>query len=142
VIDTVDSTHLARRAAPLKRSGKAADAAASPGFSAHLPAENAASAPALSGTTPLSGMAALLGIQEVEDAVSRALRGKKRAQKMLDVLNRLRDGLLAGAVNPDCLHMLAADFKSERPQVEDPALAQLLDAVDLRVQVELAKYSR
>jgi hypothetical protein len=61
---------------------------------------------------------------------------------MLSELEALRDGLLDDDVPVHRLEALAALARSQRAEVDDPDLAQLLDEIDLRVQVELAKRGR
>ncbi len=61
---------------------------------------------------------------------------------MLSELEGLVHGLLDDDVPSERLEALAALAKSERADVDDPELTQLLDEIDLRVQVELAKRGR
>lgn len=88
---------------------------------------------------PLSGIDGLLSLQEVDDPATRASRGKMRAQDMLDRLDDLRHGLLMGKVSREKLIDLTRVVQSNRAQVDDPRLGEILDEIDLRAQVELAK---
>jgi hypothetical protein len=90
----------------------------------------------------VSAVDSLLALQEVEDATTRARRGRKRATDLLDKLDELRDGLLSGTLPEGKLHALRRLVQSRRDQIDDPQLAQILDEIDLRAQVELAKLSR
>jgi hypothetical protein len=81
----------------------------------------------------------LLVIQEVGDEQTNRKRAKKRGQELLDELDELRHGLLIGTIEPHQLHRLVALIASERVDTLDPELNAILDEIDLRAQVELAK---
>lgn len=98
------------------------------------------SAAGVTATAAMAGIDALLALQEVDDSTSRASRGKKRAVEILDHLEDLRLGLLSGGLSPDKLAALSRAVQHQRDQVDDPRLAEILDEIDLRAQVELAKY--
>ncbi|MEX0815276.1 MAG: flagellar assembly protein FliX [Dongiaceae bacterium] len=53
----------------------------------------------------------------------------------------MRHGLLAGAIPLAGLEDLARVLRAHRGDVDDPRLADLLDHIDLRAAVELAKLS-
>lgn len=91
--------------------------------------------------TPLTGVHALLSMQEVDDATERASKGRRRAEAILDKLDQLRLAILEGAITRDDLIELARKVQSTRVTVDDPKLARILDEIDLRAQVELAKYT-
>ena len=90
-------------------------------------------------SSAVGSVSSVLALQEVDDAAARASRGKMRAQEMLDKLDEIRHGLLAGALPRQKLIDLAQVVQSRRVHVDDPHLAQILDEIDLRAQVELAK---
>jgi hypothetical protein len=98
-----------------------------------------------SGTTSLSAGAsigsldALLAMQSVDDSLHGRRKARARAEDILDRLDELRRGILLGAVSRDRLGQLAQLVRSQRAEVDDPRLAELLDEIDLRAQVELAK---
>lgn len=96
----------------------------------------------VSGTTSVGALDALIALQEAGDGTSEeALRkSKRRAAALLDELDKVRLGLLAGGIPKDTLQHLTRMVGQQRETVMDPALAELLDEIDLRVQVELAKH--
>jgi len=53
-----------------------------------------------------------------------------------------RRALLAGSVPKDRLIQLAQMVRARRDTVSDPRLATILDEIELRAEVELAKLSR
>lgn len=126
-----------RGSSSVRRTGKA-EGASGGAFAKQLVGETN-TAPGVSATAPLAGIASVLACQEVDDATARASRGKMRAQEMLDKLEEIQHGLLAGALPSQKLVELAKVVQSRRVQVDDPHLAEILDAIDLRAQVELAK---
>lgn len=110
------------------------------GFARHLDeagATRAASGPAAA--TSLTDVSAVLGAQETDDATARAAKGRARAEDILDRLEDIRLELLAGGISRERLLHLARMVANRRPQINDPRLAEILDEIDLRAQVELAK---
>jgi hypothetical protein len=86
-----------------------------------------------------TGGAGLLGFQEVEaDEVERR-KAMKRGRLTLDALSQLRDALLMGSLPISTLERLEALVVSERGQTTDPVLNSVLDEIELRAAVELAK---
>jgi hypothetical protein len=99
----------------------------------------AAAAPAA--VAPPGGVSALFALQEVPDASARRRQAMARATKMLDRLDNLQLGLLDGAIDPASLADLAATARSAREASGDPELQAVLDEIELRAAVELAKLS-
>lgn len=95
--------------------------------------------PATTAPPKLNPLDALLSIQELPDALAGRRRAVQRGSSLLDRLEELRLGLLAGVVPRERLQQLAELAQSARDGVDDPRLADLLDEIDLRVAVELAK---
>ncbi len=96
------------------------------------------------GASSIARLDALLSVQEAGDSTSEeaAKRAKKRGLQLLDELERLRMGLLTGEVTQAQLGQLERMLQGHRDKVIDPMLNRVLDEIDLRVQVELAKFSR
>jgi hypothetical protein len=61
---------------------------------------------------------------------------------MLDRLEDIRHGLLMGAIPRDRLQELAAAVRRQREAIDDPRLVEILDEIELRARVELAKLER
>jgi Class II flagellar assembly regulator len=87
----------------------------------------------------VSALQGLLSIQELPDALVGRRRAILRGDILLDGLEELRLGLLAGVVSRDRLEELARLVRTARDAVDDPRLAAVLDEIDLRAAVELAK---
>jgi hypothetical protein len=85
-----------------------------------------------------------LALQDAPDAPRG--RARKRAQErgnmMLDHLEEIRMGLLLGTIPMAKLEQLAQLVRAKREQIDDPKLLAILDEIELRAAVELAKLSR
>ena len=73
------------------------------------------------------------------DALHSRRRATRRSTDLLDQLEEIRNGLLMGSIPVNRLRSLAHMLKSEREQVADPRLRSLMDEIELRCAVELAK---
>lgn len=102
-------------------------------------ASEAGSAQSISSAGAVAGV---LGVQEIDDALAQASRGKMRAMDILDRLEELRIELLTGTLSREKLTQLSQMVAARRADVTDPRLGEILDEIDLRAQVELAKYAR
>lgn len=91
------------------------------------------------GIAPLSGVHGLVAAPSVEDATQRSRRSRARADALLDRLDEIRAALLSGILPRETLTTLGDLIRSARDDVDDPGLRAILDEVDLRAQVELAK---
>ncbi|WP_142848939.1 flagellar assembly protein FliX [Telmatospirillum sp. J64-1] len=114
------------------------------GFSSLLGTEETAETRAVDIAQPLAGVDALLAVQSV-DAVDEREARRRAAQQgaaLLDGLEEIRMGLLTGALPKERLVELSRMVRSRREGVSDPRLSQLLDEIELRVEVELAKLER
>jgi len=132
-------------AAPAGRSRKAeraGDAGAGKEFRDHIESSGTSEAAATTGATPLASLSSLLAIQEAPDPTT----GKKQAilhgESLLDELKDLQIGLVQGWVSEDSLRSLSRMLDRPRPGIDDPELNQVLDDIELRAAVELAKLDR
>ncbi len=89
---------------------------------------------------PLTALDALLTLQSVPQAGDGRKRATRRADEMLDLLDGIRLGLLDGRIPRGKLESLLRIVRVNRDEIPDPRLAQVLDEVELRASVELAKY--
>ena len=96
----------------------------------------AAPAPTVSGVASLD---ALLALQSVEDPMQRRRRAVSRAGRILDALDGLKMGLLEGSVSAGSLQSLVAAVREERGATDDLRLQGLLNEIETRAAVELAK---
>lgn len=138
MISRVDGPGSLRPPPSVRKSTKTSGAAKT-SFSKHLEEADDASGPTATGS--IGSVCGVLNIQEVDDALSRASRGKVRAEEILDHLDGLKLDLLTGSLSRAKLETLAIMVNTRRADVTDPRLGQILDEIDLRAQVELAKFN-
>lgn len=83
----------------------------------------------------------LLAAQAAEDVNERGARKKarERGNKLLELLDNLRLSILSGTVTLGDMVAMADIVASHREKISDPELTWILDEIDLRAQIELAK---
>ena len=89
--------------------------------------------------TALTAVDSLMALQEVDDPTTGRARSVKRAHHMLDLLEEIRLGLITGGVPESKLNTLVSLVESRRDTFEDPGLQNLIDEIELRARVEIAK---
>ena len=99
----------------------------------------AAAAGAAGGVAGLSGLMALQG---VDDPLERRRRNIRRGSGLLDRLDELKLALLSGADGQTALQGLSRAAAEARAEDDTPGLTAILDQIDLRAAVELAKAQR
>ena len=82
---------------------------------------------------------AILALQEVAGPLERRRRAVGRAGKILDVLEDLKVGLLSGEVSIDDLDRLRRAVRDERLGTDDEQLEGVLNEIETRAAVEIAK---
>lgn len=93
----------------------------------------------VSHAAPVAPVDSLLSLQEVSDRREGKRKAIRRATSMLDVLEDLRMGLLMGRIPRPRLEQLITLVEKQRDHVHDPRLETVLDEIELRAKVELAK---
>ncbi len=95
----------------------------------------------VNGGTGINIADAIFATQMVEGEEEREIRKKllKRGQTLLEKLEEIRDGLLLGYISRDKLIEISRLVKDNRYRTEDSRLQEILDEIELRVEVELAK---
>ena len=102
-----------------------------------MPAQQVAR-PAMAGIAAQSSLPLLL---PVGDALERRRQGVRRGRALLAGLDRLQVATLEGRGTIAALEALAQEA-GRIDAGDDPALAEVLDAIELRAAVELAKAGR
>ena len=95
--------------------------------------------------TPVGALAsvdALLALQEVRENLDGRREAIQRGQALLDGLDEIRHGLLIGVIPRHKLQALAGAARRQKTKIDDPRLAEVLDEIELRAAVELAKFDR
>ena len=129
-------------ATPGARRGGRAGAAKSGNFSKSLSASETNAGGSISGAASLGPVGALLALQEVSADLDGDAQGRRRGEELLDRLDEVRLALLDGRLPAAMIERLAALAAAGRAQVSDPRLAEILDEIELRAAVELAKLGR
>ena len=134
----VGATGRAGGSAP---SGKASGGS---GFAVGPSAGARESAPSqrLSGPTGVSSLDALLALQQLDGPLERRRRAVGRATRILDVLDDVKIALLEGRVDDGALSQLVDAVRQQRAGTDDPRLEGVLDEIETRAAVELAKRGR
>lgn len=122
-----------------------ASTAGGSGFARHLSeASGELAPPPVTETSETLPLDTLLALQAVGDETGDGARhaSQQRGETLLDLLDRLRADLLTGRIAGDRLVELAGLVRARRATSGDPRLEQIIDDIELRAEVELAKLTR
>ena len=89
----------------------------------------------------LHDLQSLMALQAYETPAERRRRSVKRGFDLLDVLDSVKMDLLVGRVAPDRLERLVA-MLGQKTSSGDPRIDELMEDIELRARVELAKLGR
>jgi uncharacterized alpha-E superfamily protein len=81
----------------------------------------------------------LLALQEISEEDIRRKKLMQQGSNMIEVLERLRNQLLAGNMPAHLMQDLSRQLSVEKQFVADPALNDLIEEIELRLAVEIAK---
>ena len=81
----------------------------------------------------------ILALQEVDEDGSGSQKARERGEDILDRPDEIRHGLLVGSVNPKTPPRLLGRVRQQRETFTDPKLTEILEEIELRAAVELAK---
>ncbi|MBZ0148227.1 MAG: flagellar assembly protein FliX [Pseudorhodoplanes sp.] len=87
----------------------------------------------------VGGIDALVALQGFDDPAERRRRAVGKGRAALDVLDEIKLGLLAGALDPSKLNRLRVAAEQLKDRSGEPGLDSVLAEIELRVAVELAK---
>ena len=132
---------LANRGLSPPRRKQRAEGSGSGEFAKQL-AEDVSAGAGAGGGASLGQVDALLALQEVPDSLTGEARARKHGEDLLDELEQLRLGLLAGTLPREQLVRLSRLLAERREQIHDPRLAAIVAEIELRAAVELAKLER
>jgi hypothetical protein len=131
------------RGAPTTGAASGPRPSSSPGFSLQTDAAGKADAagPAArtAGVGPVGSVDALLALQEADGPTERKRRAVKRGGRILDVLEKLKLAMLDGLGGAAALDGLVRAVREERAQTGEEGLEGVLDEIETRAAVELAK---
>lgn len=113
-------------------------------FSAYLRESMAPGSAPVSGSNSISVADAIFAAQMVGSEEEREIRKKlvKRGQQLLEKLEDIRDGLLAGSISMEKLIETSRMIKERKFETQDTRLSEIMAEIELRVEVELAKLTK
>jgi hypothetical protein len=92
--------------------------------------------------TPATSVQMLVALAAIDSAVEKRRKAAVQADRGLTLLEQLDAAIAAGeAVEPAQMAALA-DWAADFARPDDPLLAPIAEAIELRVRVELARYDR
>jgi hypothetical protein len=93
----------------------------------------------VAGPGPIAALDSILMLQEMDDSADGRSKGTAHGEQLLNLLDAVRDGLLAGGIPRSTLNRLAVAVTRRHDTFADPKLQDVLDQIELRAHVELAK---
>jgi hypothetical protein len=93
----------------------------------------------VAGPGPIAALDSILMLQGLDDSTKGKSKAVAHGEQLLDLLDSVRDGLLAGEIPRATLNKLAAAVTRRHDNFADPKLQDVLDQIELRAHVELAK---
>jgi hypothetical protein len=100
-------------------------------------AASGADAPTAASLSP--AIAPIFSNEQEQESRQQALQ---RGSDLLDELDKLRHGLLMGSFSVESLQRMKERLTSNAPSLSDPRLLSLMQEIDTRVAVELAKLGK
>src|ERR1700722_3693368 len=115
-------------------------AAASSGGSFQVSENTEPHAQIVAGPGPIAALDSILALQDVGDPTDGRSKGLAHGEQLLEILDSVRDGLLAGGIPRPTLNPLggAVTLSRRHDVFADPKLQDVLDQIELRAHVELA----
>ncbi|MEP3245310.1 MAG: flagellar assembly protein FliX [Sneathiella sp.] len=90
-------------------------------------------------SSPIASIDAIVALQGVDDSVSSNKKALTKGQDLLDRLEEIRHGLLVGSIPVERLKQLKQTLASYDVNSADPRLAEIVQEIEVRAAVELAK---
>lgn len=91
------------------------------------------------GAASVSGIDAIVALQSVDGPEDRRRKAVETGGKILDLLDKVKIGLLSGNIRRDDLSRLKKMIEQQQDVLDDPGLSDVLKQIDLRARVEMAK---
>jgi hypothetical protein len=91
------------------------------------------------GASPIGSMDSIIAAQEIPNSKGVLVQ---YGDQLLDYLDEIKLAILNGAIPKEKLANLAQILRQNRQGCDDPRLNSIIDEVELRVEVEVAKFTR
>ena len=113
-------------------------------FSSYLDSSSSVDSPSISSVGNISVADAIFATQMVNGEEEREIKKKimKRASSFIDKLDEIRDALLLGHLSKDKLIEISRMLKERQIDTQDLKLKSIMEEIELRLEVELAKLMR
>ena len=113
-------------------------------FADYLKSSNINNSNAVSAASSLTSVGTIFATQMVEGEEERQIRKKliKKANTLLDNLEEIRQEIIFGSVSKEKLIEISRLVKQKDVETSDQKLKEILEEIELRVEVELAKLVR
>lgn len=133
---TANATSATRRTSGVAKGAKFSPATRS---ASGAQTSSAGQAQGVVASAPIASIDAVIALQAVDDPAGRKAKAVERGTRILDDLDDLKIALLEGRISADQLNRIISQMSARREQSGDHRLEDVLDGIDLRAQVELAK---
>ena len=133
-----------RKSAELAKGKSTRKVSTGESFSDYLKMSSAQEGNNIQNTTAMTSADAIFAAQMVDGEEERQKKQKllKRSYGLLDRLEEIRDGLLLGSISKDKLIEISRMVKNKNIKCDDEKLREIMEEIELRVEVELAKIMR
>ncbi len=136
----IDKTRSTSGKSVARKTSATADASA---FQSSLKPVETVQGPAVTtASAGVNSVAALMALQTADDPLERRKRVERRGRQLLDALDTLKLDMLEERDARTTLMRLKSLLETAREDSGDSELEALIDHVELRAEVELAKLSR
>ena len=133
---SVDSTSGTSKRRATSSTGSFADLLASAEASEASPMAH------VSDVAATSALNNLLALQEISDEDVRRKKLLQRGNNLLDSLEQLRRRLLTGSLSQQLLVDIGRQLAVEKQTIMDPRINEIIEDIELRAAVELAKLQK
>ena len=93
----------------------------------------------MSGTVPITSVNSLLALQEMPTSTEGRSKGIRQVEGLLEYLEAIRHGMLLGQISKKRLNDIVKALETQRENNLDSGLIELINDIELRAKVELAK---
>ena len=133
-----------RKSAELAKGKSTRKVSTGESFSEYLKMSSAQEGNNIQNTTAMTSADAIFAAQMVDGEEERQKKQKllKRSYGLLDRLEEIRDGLVLGSISKDKLIEISRMVKNKNIKCDDEKLREIMEEIELRVEVELAKIMR
>jgi hypothetical protein len=91
----------------------------------------------------VTAVGSILAAQEIDDdGLKSRQQLRKYGEDILERLDEIKQNLLIGGMSRDILANLAQTLRMKKSATNDPGLISIINDIELRAAVELAKYTR